>query len=85
MDEGYIKRAATTDIVNAIDKGLIPYAPAWWHIHGREIRKIGRWRIFYIEVFDIGDFRVDEGIYYLDERILKVEMELNKKAILQDG
>ena len=82
MDEGYIKRAATTDIVNAIDKGLIPYAPAWWCHNGHEIRQVGRWRVFYINTFYVGDEKIEGGIYYIDDKIYQVETELcgNKKA-----
>ena len=85
MDEQKIKTATATDILKAIKTGSIPYAPAWWSKHGEEIRRIGRWRIFYIQTFEIGDQLVHEGIYYLDDVILKVEEELNKKATNEGG
>jgi len=85
MDEHYIINATATEILEDIKTGSIPYAPAWWSRHGHEIRRIGRWRLCHISAFYIGEKQTTEGIYYLDEKILKVERELNKKATGEGG
>ena len=80
MDRCALKKLSDEDIMQAIDEGIITYAPAWWQRYGREIRKIGDIHLYWIKSFEIGEYIVPEKAYYLDGRILKAELDLNKKG-----
>lgn len=83
MTEGDVRRMTGEEILKAIEDKRLKYAPAWWQQYGKPLRRVTTDKmdifLYSIESFQIGEETMAEGIYYLDGRILEVELSLDNK------